>query len=872
MTIAAPPKGRPNSTLLPRSDTGSSYPPKPWKAPSKARPWSTMEVEFYIHNTSAALMGLKEMYRNDSYILIESSKDSHFRGPPIEESTVLKGVESTLQVPGNADITKIDPMQNPVIYMNSAIMRAFSLREILSAPGKIVSFAVKAAPETVWISASVLPGSLGICIKSLQLTWEMKELPHGAAAVWKKVSSVTGWVERGIAAPFLILLLPWIRHRRSKDATFKRIAILLDNQKPKLWVVMLYVSTGLGIAVNMFRFHNATDRIEDNWVELFINLAVALTMLVEILVRLPLHLAHESADRSIRSCIVGIFLCLLFIVRLPRTPLEGLTDEYDRTMKFLGIVPYALAEGTNLTFFSLQLAKLVKARQRSGRVGGYTCRSVHAKLASPAHREYVSDLLDHKAPQLAKTHHMDSYKPSAIVRHLKSRHSSLRNRSIPLSLLTAVSAIAFIAWVTALDLFEDFLKMQDYVTCNLMNDLPYINYAFNVLFGIGDYGFRVDLPRPNSIALLYRMASVGAGLGLVVLFLLVLYLLGGILMAFDTDLAKLRRGDYTQVNSRVELQKRSMGLWVSAGYLAAQIGFGFISLWFLGKVVMSVFENAAMMVVLPSTWYWILHILQTFSPIFVAYAMAFVVALTLRRIFFVQVYMPRTGFWVSNPGHFAQLHYLVVPMTLLISILSFFGKILAGFVSLGIYSIRIDATNQLGALRIFDPTAKVYACYLLAEHHHSNPINRTFIDLCRVECLRRAEVGGCSSAGDPETATLTAVDNFCKSEHIPLSPRSDRWEPDCTRGHRARLNWFLAYTLIRNPQLIVDRRHGHPLSNDLQKMAKAGLLKMGWKRLQSSTRSFSSMTRSLKGMGSVRSGGSVDPGEWMSASPKGKKM
>ena len=145
-------------------------------------------------------------------------------------------------------------------------------------------------------------------------------------------------------------------------------------------------------------------------------------------------------------------------------------------------------------------------------------------------------------------------------------------------------------------------------------------------------------------------------------------------------------------------------------------------------------------------------------------------------------------------------------------------------IRVGMYiGFSILATGDLGicilpeSLKVFDFAHMAYVAQVLFHNHHHNTVAHVFADALASSCPRRrldektvVESSSSSSSEESSSEDSSSSSKAADAKDDGSSPELEEEEetpiPVRRRRRRARNRWLIAYTLIHNPQLRLDRR------------------------------------------------------------------
>ncbi|KAI9272432.1 hypothetical protein BY458DRAFT_533343 [Sporodiniella umbellata] len=207
-----------------------------------------------------------------------------------------------------------------------------------------------------------------------------------------------------------------------------------------------------------------------------------------------------------------------------------------------------------------------------------------------------------------------------------------------------------------------------------------------------------------------------------------------------------------------------------------------------------------------------------YGAYFASFLIAIVVQYIQKRITNLIFIEPRTRFVAHHRAPFLHYWYFMMLTSMTRALTSYFLRTLKCLVRYPIYSLRVDRNAETWSVRNGDAGFTAYCGMLLTDHEYNNPIVIVFIE-CIFECINCslhnsvAEIEGFlykdqKSLCETHCVTNEEEINVIEKVKYPKRINDKKQAPghldtlQCLqRSKRARTRWFLAYTLINNPQV-----------------------------------------------------------------------
>jgi hypothetical protein len=322
--------------------------------------------------------------------------------------------------------------------------------------------------------------------------------------------------------------------------------------------------------------------------------------------------------------------------------------------------------------------------------------------------------------------------------------------------------------------------------------------------------------------------------------------------------ARLRLGDYGMIptgklafNHGDDRKLRGgMGILQSGQFVGYCVGFGLFGLVWTIIVTMLLFIFVALIVLavvaVPSVQRVIIDYLT--SSIFIAAVFAAILATLLRvaqrlLVAYTSV-IPGSTTSIRYNSPYIHLDYLFIYIDAILGVLAFLKRLLLGLFSSAFYATRVDISIITDDLKTSDGGLASFEAMTVTDHGYQNDIVMYFaLTLIRQRRgrIRREHLDEFDEVYDPDAeiaqdAHNALIDKTVNSglADVAFAPghakdiELDQMEShaaaekhladqDHLRRQRAINRWFVAYTLIRNPQLGIYRKHfggGKPVLMD----------------------------------------------------------
>ncbi|CAO3684964.1 unnamed protein product [Rhizopus microsporus] len=210
-----------------------------------------------------------------------------------------------------------------------------------------------------------------------------------------------------------------------------------------------------------------------------------------------------------------------------------------------------------------------------------------------------------------------------------------------------------------------------------------------------------------------------------------------------------------------------------------------------------------------------------YGAYFASFFVAIIVQFLQKRVTNLVFIESRTRFMVHHRAPFLHYWYFMMLTSMTKALISYFLRTLKLALRYPMYSLRVDRNAETWSVRDGDAGFTAYSGMILTDHEYNNPIALTFIE-CILDCIQHSFQKNVLSKyfifGEHKRKLcryhIKSSRNQIKSENWKNGSTkdsikkisSDVKEEQIGLSRRARNRWFLAYTLVNNPQLRADRQ------------------------------------------------------------------
>lgn len=254
--------------------------------------------------------------------------------------------------------------------------------------------------------------------------------------------------------------------------------------------------------------------------------------------------------------------------------------------------------------------------------------------------------------------------------------------------------------------------------------------------------------------------------------------------SYRSNLLSLYKGNNGHLIPKDEKSNPSLvvGSMRYAGYQVGYIGWGF----FIQFVLMLVLTmTIATVVTLWGTFQGlILQQLSVLWPVMITSFALNTLQLVLSKFLFLQVNGEVLA--MDNRRLFFILTYFMFFYNIFIGIFSCLMRIIKAIILGALFLPRLDHSTLPRKFQRMDPGFDAYCGFMHVESAHTNPVAMVFISILQAESL----------------TALKRKDN----KLLSLIPVDEYEEMLARRRRKAKWKWLLAYTLVNNPELSLQRR------------------------------------------------------------------
>ncbi|KAI8839470.1 retinol binding protein receptor-domain-containing protein [Chytriomyces cf. hyalinus JEL632] len=267
-----------------------------------------------------------------------------------------------------------------------------------------------------------------------------------------------------------------------------------------------------------------------------------------------------------------------------------------------------------------------------------------------------------------------------------------------------------------------------------------------------------------------------------------------------TDLGKLRVGNY---EGFVKADVSSANAAQASKYMGLQIGFAVIGTVYTMMILMLFCNLFAFFFSVPALRKFVWDLVFQNGTILVAIVLTTILSLIQSFIinrYFVAYFSPEeekmeekkpnrqsTRFWLQSLNKFNHIDMFFMFPNLISGIFGFIGSIFVALLTSAVFAYRLDKPSLFS----FFSKSGFYSSWIFLEHHHTNPVV-----LIAVKLFWNVVIPEHHSS---MAQFIQSDQKLPNSMYIPVASK----EP---RSRHARLRWYLAYTLIKNPQLVAYRK------------------------------------------------------------------
>ncbi|CAO3682963.1 unnamed protein product [Rhizopus stolonifer] len=316
-------------------------------------------------------------------------------------------------------------------------------------------------------------------------------------------------------------------------------------------------------------------------------------------------------------------------------------------------------------------------------------------------------------------------------------------------------------------------------------------------------------------------ATLGGG-GFCVIFSL------GILRRFTKDILRVRKGDYSLVKGK---RHNRIDIDDAIRFLGVFVGFGFTGTLYTMVEISLIGTVITMAIQLDLVREFLLKRVG-YGVYFASFFIAIVVQFIQKRITNLIFIEPRTRFVAHHRAPFLHYWYFMMLTSMTRALTSYFLRILKCLLRYPMYSLRVDRNAETWSVRNGDAGFTAYCGMLLTDHEYNNPVVIAFVE-CILDCIGYSIENNITTTGIFQNknqeelcdihrknyhknidATSKDLENGYSQDNVSIDKNLLALTQDiyclekprlALSSKRARNRWFLAYTLVNNPQLRVYR-------------------------------------------------------------------
>lgn len=256
------------------------------------------------------------------------------------------------------------------------------------------------------------------------------------------------------------------------------------------------------------------------------------------------------------------------------------------------------------------------------------------------------------------------------------------------------------------------------------------------------------------------------------------------LTSYRENLLSLYKGDNKHLTPRTEKSNASLivGSMRYAGYQVGYIGWGF----FIQFLLLLIFSVAIATVV--TLWgildNFILEQIMRLWPVLLTSLVLNMVQLLLSKFLFLQENGEILA--MDNRRLFFIFTYFMFFYNIFIGIFSCLMRIIKSIILGALFLPRLDHSTLPRKFQQMDPGFDAYCGFMHVESTHTNPVAMVFISILQAE-------------------SLTSLKRK-KSNNSVIIPLDEKQEMLDRKRRKAKWKWLLAYTLVNNPEISLQRR------------------------------------------------------------------
>ncbi|XP_063430922.1 receptor for retinol uptake stra6-like [Mytilus trossulus] len=288
--------------------------------------------------------------------------------------------------------------------------------------------------------------------------------------------------------------------------------------------------------------------------------------------------------------------------------------------------------------------------------------------------------------------------------------------------------------------------------------------------------------------LFYVVYSVYISLvvSLTVSFLVNVIMIVHTLASYRTLLLGLYKGDNGHLTPKEEKSNSTLlvGSMRYAGYQVAYVAWGYF-IQFLILFIVAIILAVIIILVINGFHGWLVTILHNLWPVLLS---SLVVNIT-QKIVCTFAFLQQNGkvLAIDNRRVFFVVVYFMFFYNIFLGLVSCLLRIIKAMVLGALFLPRLDHSTLPRKFQWFDPGFDSFCGFMHVENAHTHPVVLTFISLVQAEIIEKKRLVRNNSLEGVENGTMMI-------------------KPKRPINTVARFQWKLAYTLIKNPQLFIQRK------------------------------------------------------------------
>ncbi|KAK3096059.1 hypothetical protein FSP39_022625 [Pinctada imbricata] len=257
-------------------------------------------------------------------------------------------------------------------------------------------------------------------------------------------------------------------------------------------------------------------------------------------------------------------------------------------------------------------------------------------------------------------------------------------------------------------------------------------------------------------------------------------------------LRKLYARNYCHLTPKDEIGNSSalVGSMRYAGYQVGYIVWGFLIQFLLLTLVASILTAVIQLWSFLDTW--IIDKIHALWPVLLTSFVVNIIQLLLAKFFFLQERGEQLA--IENRRLFFIMTYFMFFYNIFIGLVSCLLRILKSMILGSLFIPRLDHSVLPRKFQRFDPGFHAFCGFMHVESAHTHSVIMVFISILQAESFNtlkaNSEKPSLKSMMGKGIATVNGTYDMVQSK----------------RSRKARWKWLLAYTLIQNPTLCLERK------------------------------------------------------------------